>query len=245
MSDYTFEVCLQSVDGVAEAIAGGATRVELCSSLIEGGLTPSAATIELAVAQGAEVIVMIRPRGGDFCYTERELCVMEADIERAVALGAGGVVFGMLTPEGDVARSQVQRLLKKCGTVATVFHRAIDVCRDRGEAMEVLVDMGISRILTSGGAPTVPEGLAEIGQMIEQARGRIEILPGCGILAENVRSVVTTLGVRQFHATAFRRQESRMQYRNARVYMGLPGLPEYACERTSAEEVKKFFRALL
>lgn len=244
MSKVKFEVCLQSVDGVAAALAGGADRVELCAALIEGGLTPSHASIRAAQEVGIDVMVIIRPRGGDFVYSERELDVMADDIAFCREVGVTGVVFGMLQPDGQVARSQVQRMVREAGPLQTTFHRAFDVCRDPFAALEELTDLGVTRILTSGQAATVPEGLDVIKQLVERAGERIAIMPGCGITADNVAEVIAATGVVEVHATAFGRVESPMQFRNDRVYMGLPGLPEYEREETSVKEVKRFVTAL-
>lgn len=244
MSKVKFEVCLQSLDGIAAAIAGGADRVELCAALIEGGITPSYASIRAARDMDIDVMVMIRPRGGDFVYSQHELDAMADDITLCRDLGVTGVVFGMLAADGSVAGPQVQRMVREAGPLQTTFHRAFDVCRDPGAALEELIDLGITRILTSGQAATVPEGLEAIRGFIEQADGRIAILPGCGITAENVSRVVAATGAQEVHATAFARVESPMRYRNEAVYMGIPGLPEYEREETSAAEVRKFVVAL-
>ncbi|CAH1000470.1 Copper homeostasis protein CutC [Neolewinella maritima] len=243
MSDPIFEVCLQSVDDVVAAQAGGAQRVELCAALVEGGVTPSLATIAACAALPIEVMVMIRPRGGDFDYTARELAVMEADIAHCRELGVAGVVFGMLTPQGQVARPQVQRLLAAAGPLQVCFHRAFDVCRDPLEALDILRDLGVRRVLTSGQAATVPEGLDLIQQLVDRAGSDIEILPGCGITVNNVAHVLRYTGARQFHATAFREVDSRMQHRNDRIYMGVPGWPEYRRAVTDQEVVEKYLRA--
>ena len=241
-----FEVCLQSVDDAVAAQRGGAGRVELCAALVEGGITPSLATIQQCRdAVDIDVMVMIRPRGGDFDYTERELAVMEADIAACRRIGVTGVVFGMLTPEGQVARAQVQRMVQAAGADLDVtFHRAFDVCADPFAALDTLINLGVGRILTSGQAPTVPEGREMIRELVIRAGERISILPGCGITPENVRQVVEYTGVREFHATAFAPLASRMRHRNERVYMGIPGLPEYERQVTSAAEVARFIAAL-
>lgn len=241
-----FEVCLQSVDGAVAAQAGGAGRVELCAALVEGGITPSLATIQACRdAVDIDVMVMIRPRGGDFDYSERELAVMHADIEACRRIGVTGVVFGVLEPDGAVARAQVQGLVATAGAeLAVTFHRAFDVCNDPEAALEALIELGVGRVLTSGQAATVPEGKALIRRLVEQANGRIGILPGCGITPENVREVIAYTGVAEFHATAFGKVASRMKHRNERVYMGIPGLPEYEREVTEAAEVRRFLAAL-
>lgn len=241
----TFEVCLQSVDGAIAAERGGAQRVELCAALIEGGITPSIGTIQMCRdAVDVDIMVMIRPRGGDFVYSEWELDTMVRDIHACKRIGVTGVVFGMLNLDGTVARTQVQRLMQAAGDLDVCFHRAFDVCCEPLYALDELIDLGVTRVLTSGLAPTVPEGAGLIREFVLRAVGRIEILPGCGITPENVAEIVAATGVDQFHATAFGRVESPMQHRNENVYMGLPGLPEYEREMTSEEEVRRFLAAV-
>lgn len=242
MTRPRFEVCLQSVDDVFAAKAGGADRVELCSALVEGGLTPSQGAIAASLEAGIDVMAMIRPRGGDFNYSPRELDVMERDIAVCREFGVTGVVFGVLTPEGDVAGAQVQRLVEAAGPLQVTFHRAFDVCRDPWEALEELIGLGVNRILTSGQRGTVPEGISLIRGLIERAGDRISIMPGCGITADNVQEIIALTGAREFHATAFDRIESQMQHRNEEVYMGIPGLPEYEREAVTAAAVRRFLR---
>ncbi|PPK86701.1 copper homeostasis protein [Neolewinella xylanilytica] len=240
MSKPIFEVCLGGVDDVVAAKEGGADRVELCAALVEGGLTPSWGTISAAATVGIDMMVMIRPRGGDFDYSQREFVSMEDDIIRCRDLGVRGVVIGLLDTDGTIAVDRVRRLLRAAAPLEVTFHRAFDVCRDPHLAMRQLADLGVSRILTSGQQATVPEGTELIRQLIETAPAGMTIMPGCGITAENLGTVLQATGATEFHATAFRREESRMQHRNDRVYMGIPGLPEYEREATSAEEVRKF-----
>ncbi|MEL7160920.1 MAG: copper homeostasis protein CutC [Bacteroidota bacterium] len=236
-----FEVCLQSVDGAVAAQAGGAQRVELCAALIEGGLTPSHGTIQACRdAVDIDVMVIIRPRGGDFLYSERELESMARDVEVCKSIGVTGVVFGMLDEAGQVARPQVQTLLDLAGGLSVTFHRAFDVSADPFAALETLVELGVDRVLTSGQEGSVPEGKELIRQLVERANNRIGILPGAGITPDNVAEIVRYTGVTEFHATAFGRVESAMKHRNERVYMGIPGLPEYTRERTDAREVRRF-----
>jgi copper homeostasis protein len=240
-----FEVCLQSVDGAVAAERGGADRVELCAALVEGGITPSLGTVKACRdAIDIDIMVMIRPRGGDFDYTERELDVMAQDIRSLHGIGVTGVVFGMLAHDGKVARPQVQRLVEEAGEGLTVcFHRAFDVCLDPFTALETLIELGVDRVLTSGQAATVPEGTKELKRLVEQSAGRIGILPGCGIFPENVAKVISQTSVTEFHATAFGTLTSQMKHQNPAVYMGIPGLPEYERQVTSEAEVRRFIKA--
>lgn len=241
-----FEVCLQSVDDAVAAQTAGAQRVELCAALVEGGITPSLGTIQACRdAVDLDIMVMIRPRGGDFDYTEWELDSMAKDIAHCKKIGVTGVVFGMLEHDGWVARTQVQRMVDEAGEELSVtFHRAFDVCLDPYASLETLIDLGVDRVLTSGQAATVPEGKEVIRKLVEQAAGRIGILPGCGIVPENVAGLVAYTGVHEFHATAFGTVASRMLHQNPEVYMGIPGLPEYERQITTEAEVRRYFNAL-
>ncbi len=242
MTRPLFEVCLETVTGVRAARAGGADRVELCASLTEGGITPAYGTITAALEVGIPTMVMIRPRGGDFLYSAEELDVMLRDIRTCRGLGVYGVVFGALRADGSLARTQVQRLREAAGPLSVTFHRAFDVCREPQTVLEQLIEAGVDRVLTSGQAPTVPEGMAVIAELIRQAGDRIGILPGCGIVPENVAAVIDGTGATEFHATAFSTHESEMTFRRPEIYMGVPGLPEYYRQRTDRRVVEQFMR---
>lgn len=239
-----FEVCLESVDSAVAAERGGADRVELCANLTEGGTTPSIGTVELCRAQvGIDIMVMIRPRGGDFLYSDREYACMMRDIDRMRGLGIDGFVFGLLTADGQVDRVRTRRLIELARPLPVTFHRAFDVAADPLAALDTLIELGVDRLLTSGQAESVPAGLPLIRQLIERADGRISIMPGAGITPENVATVLSQTGAREYHATAFTTIDSPMRYRNERVFMGLPGLPEYQRQETSTEVVAAFVRA--
>jgi copper homeostasis protein len=243
-ADIRFEVCLEGIDSVVAAAAGGAHRVELCANLTEGGTTPSLGTVAAArAAVDLDIMVMIRPRGGDFCYTERELEVMLADIERIKPLGVAGFVFGCLLPDGTVDVAATRRLIAAARPGSVTFHRAFDVTADPLRSLETLIELGVDRVLTSGHAPSVPEGLDLLRQLVEAAADRIIILPGAGITPDNVADVLARTGCREFHATAWRELESPMRYRNEAIYMGIPGLPEYSRMVTDAEVVQRFLAA--
>jgi copper homeostasis protein len=203
MTQVLLEICCGSIDDAIEAEKGGANRVELCSALFLGGLTPSVGTIQEAKRRlKIPIMVMVRPRAGGFAYSEAEMASMERDTEAAIENGADGVVFGILQSDGgiDVARSR--RIRQFIGKRQAVFHRAFDVTPDPFEAIEQLVDLGITRVLTSGHKDSVPEGAELIKKLIERAGDRIEILPGGGIQAWNVKEIVARTGSRQVHLTA-------------------------------------------
>ena len=198
------EVCCGSVDDAVEAERGGADRIELNASLFLGGLTPSLGSIiEAKRRLSIPLMVMIRPRGCGFCYTEAEMAVMLRDIELSVEHGADGLVFGILRPNGSVDMDRCRQILELARCRETVFHRAFDVTPDPLEALDQLVKLGFTRILTSGQEKTVPEGIELLRKLISYAGDRIEILHGGGIRPHNVRAVVEQTGAKQVHLSAF------------------------------------------
>jgi copper homeostasis protein len=207
MQRIRVEICCGSLEDALEAEQGGADRVELCSALFLGGLTPSLGTIIEAKARlKIPIMVMIRPRGGGFCYTEPEMAVMERDTVLAGQQGADGIVFGMLNPDGGIDEERCRRVRKLIGDRQAVFHRAFDVTPDPFRSLDQLVELGFTRLLTSGQEDTAPEGAPLIKQLIEYAGDRIEILPGGGIKLNSLRQVVESTGCKQVHLTAFKTQ---------------------------------------
>jgi copper homeostasis protein len=220
-SRILIEVCCGSVDDAVEAAAGGAARIELNSSLFFGGLTPSAGTIiEAKKRLDIPVMVMIRPRGGGFCYTEAEMAVMLRDTELAIEHGADGIVFGIFTENGSIDMDRCRKILERAKDKETVFHRAFDVTLDPFEALEQLIELGITRILTSGQKKTVPEGAELIKKLIVQANGRIEILPGGGVRLHNVRSIIEQTGTKQVHLAAFQQKIDRSVHNRPFITFG-------------------------
>lgn len=215
------EICVDSATGAFAAQRGGADRVELCDNLLEGGTTPSAGCIKI-VRRGLKIglQVMIRPRGGDFLYSNEEFEVMREDIRAAKDLGADGVVFGCLTAEGDIDRARATELVALARPLNVTFHRAFDMCRDPQKGLEELIGLGIDRVLTSGQEASCLEGLEQIAALQKQAAGRIIILPGGGITPRNIERIVAETGINEVHLSVRAAVESRMTYRNLRVFMG-------------------------
>lgn len=242
MPGILLEICCGSIDDALQAQAGGADRIELCSALFLGGLTPSLGTIQYARAQlTIPIIAMVRPRGGGFCYTDAEFATMEHDVEAALEQGADGVVFGILTEEGTIDRKRTQRICDIAANKQTVFHRAFDVTPDPFVAMDQLVDLGITRILTSGQQDTVPEGADLIRRLIEYAADRIEVLPGGGIKPHNLEDVIAKTGCKQIHLTAFKTASDTSTHQRPNVTFGGALYPaEDRFLMTDAELVKKF-----
>jgi copper homeostasis protein len=210
LSDILIEVCCGSVDDAVEAAEGGADRIELNSSLFFGGLTPSLGSIvEAKKRLDIPVMVMIRPRGGGFCYTQAEMDVMLHDTRLALEYGADGIVFGILTEDGSIDVDRCRKILELVEDREVVFHRAFDVTPDPFEALELLIELGVTRILTSGQKRTVAEGVELIKKLIVHARNRIEILPGGGIQPFEVRGIIEQTGTKYIHLAAFQQRTDR------------------------------------
>lgn len=247
MNKYIIEVCVDSIDSLHAALRGGAGRIELCTALGEGGLTPSTAFVREALRHKPEggIYVMIRPRSGDFCYSLPEQRLMLEEIAHVRSLGADGIVIGALTPEGDIDSPFVKEAISVAGgEMGVTFHRAFDVCRDPYEALETLIDLGIERVLTSGSAPSALRGAERIASLIQEAQGRIKIMPGAGISPDNIRQLRDRCQAKEFHLSAKSPVTSRMQYRNPEVYMGAEGTDEYLRYVTSEAIVRQALEAL-
>lgn len=201
MTRVTLEICVDSPGGLAAAIEGGADRIELCSALNLGGLTPSPGLIEKARRAPIPVVAMIRPRAGDFVYGPDDLEVMDADIAAIRSAGLSGVVFGACKPDGRLDEAALGRLVAAAQGLELTLHRCIDLAPDRAEAMEVAIRLGFARILTSGGATTATAGFDDISDMLALARGRIAIMPGSGITPANAGSLLDRLPVTDIHAS--------------------------------------------
>jgi copper homeostasis protein len=194
------EVCVENSAGLKEAVMGGADRIELCSALALGGLTPSAGFMVEAAACGLPVMVMIRPRAGDFVWSEAEVAVMEADIAAAGEAGLAGVVLGASLPDGRLDVRVLERLVAAAQGMDLTLHRCFDLVPDMGAALEEAVALGFRRILTSGGAETAEAGAARIAALTRQAAGRIVIMPGAGVSAGNAARLLG-LGTGELHGS--------------------------------------------
>ena len=213
--------------------------MELCSALSEGGVTPSIGLMRQArKVEGIRMHVLIRPRGGDFLYTDEEVEVMVSDIIAARECGADGVVIGALTREGDVDMTVCRRLVEAAGEMSVTFHRAFDMVRDADQALEDVIALGCDRILTSGLMPTAEEGMACLRHLVEKARGRIIIMPGSGVNPGNAARILRHIGSNEIHASARSASRSLMAYRNASVTMGAKDADEYSRMETDPEIVK-------
>ena len=235
------EICVDSAAGAWAAERGGADRVELCDNLLEGGTTPSAGCIKITRSRlKIDLQVMIRPRGADFLYDAGEREVMREDIRMAKELGADGVVFGILTVSGDIDCDRSRELIGLARPLNVTFHRAFDMCRDSGKALEDLISVGVDRVLTSGQEASCLEGLELIAALQKQAAGRIIVMPCGGITPRNVQKIIAATGVSEVHLSARRTVESGMSFRNSRVYMGgTLRPPEFNWKTTDENAVRK------
>ena len=201
MAKIKLEICVDSLASLQAAKAGGADRIELCAALSEGGLTPSAGFIEAAVATGMDTHVMIRPRGGDFVYSDEELDFMCADIAAVRRTGAAGVVFGATHDDGQLNVEAMKKLVAAANGLEITLHRAIDLAPDMAQAMENAIELGVNRILTSGGHRTAQAGIQKIAHLVKQANDRIEIMPGSGVQPANAERILVETGANSIHAS--------------------------------------------
>lgn len=219
------EICIDSVESAVAAESGGAQQVELCSALVEGGLTPSLGLIRAVRSRiGIGLHVMIRPRSGDFVYSGDELDLMREDIAIAAEAGADGVVLGVLTDGDDVDVARTRKLVELARPMQVTFHRAIDVTRNIVDALEGVVDTGADRILTSGAEPTAMAGRHNLQRLVEDAGGRIRIMAGGNVRPQNVLEIAKATGVTEFH-TALRHVLPEIhQPQLKRIHLGDPRL---------------------
>jgi copper homeostasis protein len=229
------EVCVDTAAGLAEAVAGGADRIELCAALALGGLTPSAGLMAVAASCPVPVMVMIRPRAGDFVWTETEVGMMEAEIAAARAAGLAGVVLGASLADGRLDVAMLRRLVVAAAGLDLTLHRAIDLTPDMGGALEQAVGLGFRRVLTSGGEKTAEAGASRIAAMVKQAAGRISIMPGSGVNPVNARMLME-LGIAELHASC------SSQIRATGKVVDL-GFGPAVVRQTSAEQVRALRRA--
>ncbi len=241
------EVCVNSVESAIAAEKGGAQRVELCNSIPEGGTTPSSAAISLSRKHlSIDLNVIIRPRGGDFLYSSLELEIMKQDIMVAKTLGADGVVFGILTREGKVDKTSCHQLLESAYPMRTTFHRAFDMVSDPYNSLNDIISLGFDNLLTSGLQPKAFEGVHLIKQLIQQANGKINIMPGSGINESNIKEIALLTNAKSFHVSVRTKTDSKMIFRNLAIRMGgIEHISEYENSITDENRVKTIQEILL
>lgn len=230
---------MDSVESALAAEAGGADRLELCGNLIIGGTSPSPCLFqEIKKKCNIRIHVLLRPRFGDFFYTEYEYAVLKEEVKLFRELGAEGIVIGMLDSEGELDLGRLEGLKKEAETMWVTLHRAFDVCRNPYRAMEQAIDLGMNTILTSGQKNTCLEGRELLKGLQEQSRDRIQIQAGAGVNAGNINEIYKTTGITAFHMSGKRRQDSKMRFRRQGINMGLPGFSEYESYRTDGREIR-------
>ena len=238
------EVCANGFESAMAAQNGGAQRVELCDNLAEGGTTPSYAQIALCKQRlSIEVWPIIRPRGGDFLYSEHEFDLMKEDIKICKSLNCEGIVTGILQADGSIDVDRCAELIELAKPMKVAFHRAFDMSNDLEKALDDLIELGIVRVLTSGGASSALLGAEMLSKLIWKAEGRISIMPGAGIKPNNLKALMALTGATDFHASAKEFVSSKMIYRNDTTKMGSIE-DEYQYELSNEEQIKKLVEIL-
>lgn len=239
------EICVESVESATAAERGGAQRVELCSDLLEGGITPSAGLISLVRDRiDIGLFVMIRPRGGDFAYSPGELQTMREDVRHARHLGADGIVLGVLDQHAHVDIEATRELVELAHPLPVTFHRAIDMTVDPEAALHDVIRTGAARVLTSGGAPTVMQGLAQVARMVQAAGNRIAVMAGGGLSLQTLPHVAQATGAVEFHASLRTASHSPVEFRRRGVHMGEIRDREYLRYAVHEETVRAMAQAL-
>ena len=241
---YQFEVAVDSLESALIAQDCGVDRIELCADLGSGGTTPSFGLLQVAVERlSIPIHVIIRPRRGDFLYTEAEFEQMRRDIDAAKSAGVSGVVLGILLADGRIDSTRTGALIRAARPLSVTFHRAFDMSRDPLSALDALLDMGVDTLLTSGQEVTAAAGIPLIAKLVEGAAGRIDIMPGSGINASNIRRIAEETGARTFHFSGKRIFDGPMEFRNPQLHMG-EDVSEYARVYASEELIMTAIFAL-
>lgn len=238
MSSPLIEICVDSLASAIAAERAGANRIELCSALSLGGLTPGAGLIQQVREKvNLTLHVMIRPREGDFCYSEAEFTVMKAEIATAKQLHADGVIFGLLLPDGNIDTERTKTLARDAYPLNVTFHRAFDLSNDPFAALEEIISCGANRILTSGQTPTAMEGAALIAKLVKQAGNRITILPGAGINASNISKIRKITDASEFHLSGKKVFESKTRFRKEIMGFTSAAVINFYENREACEEI--------
>jgi len=244
---FMVEVCANGVESCMAAQEGGADRVELCAGIPEGGTTPSYGEIKVArrVLTTTRLHVIIRPRGGDFLYSDLEVERMAADIAMCRDLGVDGVVFGCLMADGTIDIDKNRYLMECAHGMSVTMHRAFDRVVHPEQALEQIIDLGFDRILTSGQQPKAIQGVELLAKLNRQAAGRIILMAGSGVTEQNIREIRDLTGLQEFHFSGRESRPSEMRYVNPNLYMGRPGANEAALDYTTSRRVAETIAQLL
>lgn len=238
MKDYILECCVDSVESALEAQKGGANRVELCSALVIGGLSPSVALFKMVRdAIDIKIHVLLRPRFGDFCYTEYEHEIIKEEVKMFRELGADGIVIGTLKQDGSLNMEQMRELVSEAGEMSITLHRAFDMCEDPMKTLEDVKDLGIHTILTSGQKNSCINGTELLAELVRKADNKVDILIGGGVDASVIQELYDKTGATSYHMSGKITLDSEMQYRKEDVSMGVASMSEYEIWRTSSVRV--------
>ena len=239
MQKFVLECCVDSVESAINAKNGGTSRLELCSNLIIGGTTPDVALVkEIRKYTDIRIHALIRPRFGDFCYSEHEMEIMKEQIRALKEAGVEGVVIGVLDVDGNLDIPKMKELLQEASGMSVTLHRAFDMCSDPMQALDEAIQLGINTILTSGQKQSAWEGRELLKELIEKSKGRINIMAGAGINASAIEKLAPITKGTSYHMSGKVTLDSKMKYRKADVSMGLPSLSEYEIWQTSEDAVR-------
>lgn len=245
---WILEVCVDSVESAVSAARGGATRLELCANLVIGGTSPDEDLFRMVRERvDIPVRVLLRPRFGDFLYSEEEFELLRRQVRRFAALGADGIVIGMLRPDGTLDEARMAELISLAGGCGVTLHRAFDVCRDPLEALDAAGRLGVDTILASGQQASCAQGSELLRELVARSGGRPQILIGAGVSADVIRTLQPATGADAFHLSAKRTENSRMTFRREGVPMGLPGISEFEvwrCDETAVRAARQTIEAL-
>ncbi len=234
------EICVDSVDSALAAQRGGAQQVELCADLLEGGITPSAGMIEQVRSRiGIGLQVIIRPRGGDFCYSDEEIEIMKRDIRTAKQLGANGLSLGILNSAGQIDTGRTRALADLAKPLEVTFHRAFDMTADLAASLEALVLCGVHRVLTSGGFPLAERGISRIAELVQLADRRIAIMVCGGVRHHNVAQILKATGAREVHSNPKILIDGPMKFRNHALSLSSPPRLDFQRSVICEEDVRR------
>lgn len=239
MEKFILECCVDSVESAIAAQEGGANRLELCGNLIIGGTSPSLALYnEIRKNTDIKIHVLLRPRFGDFLYTDHEMNILKEEVIMFREAGADGIVIGCLDADGELDVPKMKMLLAERGNMSVTLHRAFDVAKDPYKVLEQCKELGINTILTSGQKNSVMEGADLITELVEKAEGKVDILAGAGVSAPVIEKMLQIAPLKSFHMSGKVTLDSEMKYRKEGVSMGLPSLSEFEVFRTVASNVR-------
>lgn len=244
--DFKLEICVDNVESGINAEVAGANRIELCNNLPEGGTTPGYGTILSARNNlNIDINVLIRPRGGDFLYTDIEYDIMRRDIELCGEVGVNGIVIGILLPDGSVDLERTAKIIELAHPMPVTFHRAFDMCSNPMNALEAIIASGAARLLTSGQENKASEGSELIKKLVEKAGDRLIIMPGSGINESNISQIAKKTGAKEFHLTGRKLLDSEMVFRNEGITMGgISGYPEFSRKVADPDMIRNIISIL-